>query len=51
MPLIFHNSFYIINQYEDNNELKIFWISGIDKKEFLNQVVKFLIFSYHTNIY
>ena len=45
MPLIFFTTlFYIINQYEDNNELKIFWISGIDKKEFLNQVVKFSIF-------
>ena len=45
MPLIFFTTlFYIMNQYEDNNELKIFWISGIDKKEFLNQVVKFSIF-------
>ena len=44
MPLIFFVSiFYMLNQYEDNNELKIFWISGIDKREFLNNVIKFSI--------
>ena len=44
MPLIFFTTlFYILNKYEDNNELKIFWISGIDKREFMNNVIKFSI--------
>ena len=33
MPFIFFISiFYTINKFEDNNELKIFWINGINKK-------------------
>ena len=44
MPFIFFTTlFYILNKYEDNNELKIFWISGIDKREFINNVIKFSI--------
>ena len=42
MPLIFFIAiFYTINKYEDNNELKIFWISGIDKKNFIHKVIKY----------
>ena len=42
MPLIFFTTlFYILNKYEDNNELKIFWINGIDKRHFINEVIKF----------
>ena len=45
MPLIFFVTlFYVMNEYEDNNELKIFWITGIDKKKFINQTIKFSIF-------
>ena len=37
MPFIFFVAiFYTINKSEDKNELKIFWINGIDKKIFLN---------------
>ena len=44
MPLIFFTSFYyILTQYEDNNELKIFWINGVDKKVFLQNVLKYSI--------
>ena len=44
MPLIFFTTlYYILNQYEDNNELKIFWINGIDKKIFLQNVLKYSI--------
>ena len=42
MPFIFFVAiFYTINKSEDNNELKIFWINGIDKKEFIHSLVKY----------
>ena len=44
MPLIFFTSFYyILTQYEDNNELKIFWINGVDKRVFLQNVLQYSI--------
>ena len=44
IPLIFFISiFYTLNKFEDNNELKIFWIFGTDKKEFLKVVLKYSI--------
>ena len=44
LPFIFFVSiFYTINKFEDNNELKIFWIFGTDKKEFLKVVLKYSI--------
>ena len=44
MPLIFFTTFYyILNQYEDNNELKIFWINGVDKRVFLQNVFKYSV--------
>ena len=42
MPFIFFVSiFYILNKFEDNNELKIFWIFGTNKREFLNVILKY----------
>ena len=42
MPVVFFFSlFYTINKYEDNNELKIFWILGINKIEFINVLIKY----------
>ena len=44
MPFIFFLAvFHTINKSEDNNELKIFWINGIDKKEFANAFLKYSI--------
>ena len=44
MPFIFFVAvFNTINKSEDNNELKIFWINGIDKKEFANAFLKYSI--------
>lgn len=44
MPLIFFLTiFHTLNKYEDNNELKIFWINGIDKKTFINKLIQFSI--------
>ena len=40
MPFIFFVAvFHTINKSEDSNELKIFWINGIDKKEFANAYI------------
>ena len=45
MPFIFFIAiYYTINKSEDNNELKIFWINGIDKKEFLTTLLKYSFF-------
>ena len=42
VPIIFFVSlFYIINKYEDNNELKIFWLTGIKRKEFVNKIISY----------
>jgi len=44
MPFIFFVAvFHTINKSEDNNELKIFWINGVDKKEFANAFLKYSI--------
>ena len=42
LPFIFFISlFYTISKYEDNNELKIFWINGINKIKFSNVLIKY----------
>ena len=43
-PIIFFISiFYIINKYEDNNEMKIFWLTGIQRKEFIKKMINFTL--------
>jgi len=37
----FFSIFYIINNYEEKNQLLIYWTHGIKKREFLNTIVKF----------
>ena len=45
LPFVFFISlFYIILKYERNNELIIFWMSGIHKSYFINTVIKFTFF-------
>ncbi len=45
-PLIFFISiFYTLNKFEDNNELKIFWINGINKIKFVKNLVFYSFFS------
>ena len=46
LPFMFFISiFYILIKYEEKNQLLIFWSNGIDKKKFLNIVLKYsLIF-------
>ena len=42
VPIIFFISlFYILNKYEDNNELKIFWLTGVQRKEFINKIISY----------
>ena len=43
-PLIFFISvFYTINKFEQNNELKIFWINGVNKINFVKNLVVYSI--------
>ncbi len=45
-PLIlFVSIFYTLNKFEDNNELKIFWINGINKIKFVKNVIIYSLFS------
>ena len=45
-PLIFFISiFYTINKFEQNNELKIFWMNGIHKIKFVKNLVIYSIIS------
>ena len=45
MPFIFFIAvYYTINKSEENNELKIFWINGINKEEFLKTLLKYSFF-------
>ena len=50
LPLIFFTSlFYTLSKYEINNELKIFWINGINKVKFYNIILgyTFIFFLIH----
>ena len=55
-PLIFFISvFYTINRFEQNNELKIFWMNGINKTKFIKNLITYsltsLIFLYTLTSY
>jgi len=44
-PFVFFLSvFYIINLYEENNQLLVYWTHGVTKKEFVNKIIKFSLF-------
>jgi len=44
LPFItFFSFFYVISRYETNNELIIFWITGVNKINFVNFFLKFSI--------
>ena len=38
--LFFISAFYIINKYEENNEILVFWTNGIKKINFINFIFK-----------
>jgi len=52
LPFIFFMSlFYTISKYEENNELKIFWINGINKIKFTNVLIKYTLFFFLLQIF
>tara|TARA_Y100001970_G_C14232597_1_gene859606 strand:- start:2268 stop:3392 length:1125 start_codon:yes stop_codon:yes gene_type:complete len=42
--IFFISAFYIINKYEENNEILVFWTNGIKKISFINFVLKLSFF-------
>jgi len=42
--IFFISAFYIINKYEDNNEILVFWTNGIKKINFINFILKLSFF-------
>ena len=52
IPIIFFISlYYTIIKYEENNELKIFWLNGINKVKFLNVIIKYTILFFILQIF
>ena len=44
LPFVFFISlFYMILKYEKNNELIIYWLSGVHKTHFVNTIIKFTL--------
>ena len=44
LPIIFFTSlYYTLIKYENDNELKIFWINGINKVKFYNIILKYTV--------
>tara|TARA_B100000700_G_scaffold276428_1_gene322995 strand:+ start:548 stop:1660 length:1113 start_codon:yes stop_codon:yes gene_type:complete len=42
--IFFISAFYIINKYEENNEILVFWTNGIKKISFINFIFKLAFF-------
>ena len=42
--IFFLSTFYVLNKYEENNEILIFWTFGINKLEFINKFIFFAFF-------
>lgn len=52
IPIVFFISlYYTIIKYEENNELKIFWLNGINKTKFLNVIIKYSILFFVLQIF
>ena len=52
LPIIFFSSlFYTILKYENNNELKIFWINGINKINFYNVVLRYTVIFFFIQVF
>ena len=41
--IFFISCFYIINKYEENNEILVFWTNGIKKISLINFILRFSI--------
>ena len=45
LPFVFFVSiFYVLVDYENKNQLLIYWTHGVTKKYFINKIIKFSIF-------
>jgi len=42
--VLFVSIFYVLGDYENKNQLLIYWTHGITKRQFINKIVKFSIF-------
>ena len=42
--VFFLSVFYIINVYEEKNQLLVYWTHGVTKKEFIHKIIKFSLF-------
>ena len=42
--IFFLSVFYVLSKYEEKNELLLFWINGIEKKNFASRIIKFSLF-------
>ena len=52
LPFMFFISiFYILIKYEEKNQLLIFWSNGINKKKFLNIVLKYSLFFFLIQVF
>lgn len=52
LPMIFFTSlFYTLVKYENNNELKIYWLNGINKFKFFNIILKYSIIFFILQIF
>ena len=52
LPIVFFISlFYTITKYEENNELKIFWINGINKVKLINVLIKYTFLFFFLQIF
>ncbi len=52
LPIIFFTSlYYTLIKYENNNELKIFWINGINKVKFYNIILKYTVVFFFIHVF
>ena len=52
LPFMFFISiFYILIKYEEKNQLLIFWSNGINKKKFLNNLIKYSLFFFLIQVF
>ena len=52
LPIVFFTSlFYSLVKYENNNELKIFWLNGINKINFFNVILRYTVLFFFIQIF
>ena len=52
LPIIFFTSlFFTLLRYENNNELKIFWLNGINKINFYNVILRYTVVFFFIQVF